>query len=107
MLRNQLEIDRKTGENSPSPLLEGLGAGTDHQSMQQGASGEQSLVLQEADFDGDIVHSVSLLGGFTLNKSLGLKGTELVLHHGVLGVPTTKGGQCEQRLLLATCFVSR
>lgn len=85
------------------PLLQTLGGGTEHESVEQRLGGEESLVLEQADSEGDLVHTVSLLGGLSLDKSLGLESSELVLDRGVFGPVAPEVGESLEALLFSTC----
>lgn len=57
-----------------------LGRSTQHQSVQKRFRGEQPLVFEHSYTEVDLVHTISLFGSLSLDQSLGLKSTELILH---------------------------
>lgn len=88
--------------NSPSPLLQSLSTGSEHQSVEKGLGRQETLVLPEGNLEVDIVVAVSLLGSFTLDQSLGLESSELELNLGVLGGSVSELGESNQTFLLST-----
>ena len=85
-----------------SPLLQSLATGTKHKSVKKGLRGEQPLVLEHSDAEVDILLTISLLGGLTLDKTLSLKGTELVLDFGGIFGRVPETSQVDKTFLLTT-----
>lgn len=83
------------------PLLQRLRTRTQHQSVQKRPGSQKPLVLENADSEVDVVHTVSLLGGLDLNESLGLEGSEFVLHLGGLSRCGSEVGEVLKTFLLA------
>jgi hypothetical protein len=85
-----------------SPLLKSLGAGSEHQSVKQRLGREESLVLEHGNPESDILSTVSLFGSFSLDKSLGLEGSEFELDVGGLGSSVSELGQVQKTFLFST-----
>lgn len=69
--------------------------------MKKRAGGQETLVLEKRDTEVDVVNAVTFLCGLTLDETLGLEGTELVLNNGVLGSPRAEFREGRETLLLA------
>jgi hypothetical protein len=87
--------------NSPCPLLESLSTGTDHQSVKEGTGSQKPLVFEQTGAEGDIVHAVSLLSSFALDKAFSLQSAEFVLNGGVFGLSASEFGEGNKRLFLS------
>ena len=100
-----LEDSRRVVDDSvdTGPLLKSLRRSTEQKTVKQSLGGEESLVLEQGDLECDFVHTVSLLGGFDLDKTLSLERAELELDLGVLGRGGSQVSKGLEAFLLSAC----
>jgi hypothetical protein len=84
------------------PLLQGLSTGSEHQSVKKWLCRQESLVFEHGDSEVDIIVTISLLGGFSLDQSLGLKSSELELDVGRVSGPVSQFCKVVETFLLST-----